>query len=115
MKGSILCAGALLCSIFTVYSLVHPMDGVYGCILAIFLAVASSIFLKLGIDNIYVAIENQNELMKQSLSNKDDVVKLIDEKIKEVSNFETDFTNNENGVIETIKKYVLKNEYATID
>ena len=37
------------------------------------------------------------------------------EKIKEVSNFETDFTNNENGVIETIKKYVLKNEYATID
>ena len=25
------------------------------------------------------------------------------------------FTNNENGVIETIKKYVLKNEYATID
>lgn len=84
MKGSILCAGALLCSIFTVYSLVHPMDGVYGCILAIFLAVASSIFLKLGIDNIYVAIENQNELMKQSLSNKDDVVKLIDEKIKEV-------------------------------
>ena len=27
------------------------------------------------------------------------------EKIKEVSNFETDFTNNENGVIETIKKY----------
>ena len=37
------------------------------------------------------------------------------EKIKEVSNFETDFTNNENGVIKTIKKYVLKSEYATID
>lgn len=85
MKGSILCAGALLGSIFTVYSLVHPMDGVYGYILVIFLSAASSIFLKLGIDNIYAAIENQNELIKQALSNKDDVVKLVDEKIKEVS------------------------------
>ena len=28
-------------------------------------------------------------------------------KIKEISNFETEFTNDENGVVETIKKYVL--------
>lgn len=31
-------------------------------------------------------------------------------KVKAVANFETDFINDENGVIETIKKYVLKNE-----
>lgn len=35
------------------------------------------------------------------------------EKIKEVSNFKTDFTNDENGVIETIKKYVL-NDYVKV-
>lgn len=36
-------------------------------------------------------------------------------KLKKFQILKTDFTNNENGVIETIKKYVLKNEYATID
>ncbi len=35
-------------------------------------------------------------------------------KIKEISNFETEFTNDENGVVETIKKYVLNKDTVEV-